>query len=103
MVTTSTMTDLQPVLLAAVAELALAAERAEAAATLCGLVAAHPMTWNETRVTTARLAAQARATLGEAAADAAEARGRTLDAPTLIARLAALPPDLAAWLDVLAE
>jgi hypothetical protein len=45
---------------------------------------------------------QARAALGEEA-DAAEARGRTLDAPTLIARLAALPPDLAAWLDVLAE
>ena len=101
--TASVVKGLHPGLMTAVAELALAAGRAEAAATLCGLVAAHPMTWNETRATTARLAAQARATLGEAAADAAEARGRTLDAPTLIARLAALPPDLAAWLDVLAE
>lgn len=99
----SVLKGLHPGLLTAVAEMALATGRAEAAGILCGLVAAHPMTWNETRATTARLAAQARATLGEAAAGAAEARGRSLDAATLIARLAALPADLAAWLDVLAE
>ena len=100
--TASVVKGLHPGLMTAVAELALAAGRAEAVATLCGLVAAHPMTWNETRPMVARMLGQARATLGEEA-DAAEARGRTLDAPTLIACLAALPPDLAAWLDVLAE
>jgi hypothetical protein len=61
------------------------------------------MTWNETRATIARLAAQARVTLGEAAANAAESRGRSLDAAALVAALAVLPPDLAAWLGVLAE
>jgi tetratricopeptide (TPR) repeat protein len=101
--TAGVLQGLQPGLLTAVAEMALATGRMSAVATLCGLVAAHPMTWNETRPIVARMLGQARAALGETAADAAEARGRTLDAPTLIARLAALPPDLAAWLDVLAE
>ena len=103
MATTSTISELQPALLAAVAELALAAGRTVAAATLCGLVAAHPMTWNETRATVARLVAAARAVLGEEAAGAAEARGRALDATALIARLAALPPDLSAWLGLLED
>ena len=93
------LTDLQPVLLATVAELALTGGRADAALVLCALLADHPLTWNETRPRVAALSERARATLGDAAAGAAEAHGRTLEVSALVAALAALPPDLTAWLD----
>lgn len=103
LVAASNLNELQPTVLTTLAEMALAAGRADGAATLGGLLANHPLTWNETRPRVAAVAAQARAALGDEAADAAEARGRSLDATALIARLAALPRDLAAWLDLIEE
>ena len=101
MVATSNLTELEPVLLATIADMGLAAGRADAAAMLCGLLAHHPLTWNETRPLVNALAARAQAALGDEAAGAAQARGRSLDAAALIATLATLPPDLDAWLDAI--
>ena len=103
LVAASNLNELQPTVLTTLAEMALAAGRADGAATLGGLLANHPLTWNETRPRVAAVVGQARAALGDEAAGAAEARGRSLDATALIARLAALPPDLAAWLDLIEE
>ena len=94
------LTTFYPLLLATGVELALAAGRAHLAAMWCELLAIHPLTWNETRRHAATLAARARAAIGDEAAEAAVARGRSLDAKALIpglADIAADEPD--AWLD----
>jgi hypothetical protein len=91
---------LEPLLLATIAELALAGDRADITATVCGLLSHHPLTWNETRAYAASLAAEGRAALGDAEADAADARGRALDLKALVAGLADIAADEPdQWLD----
>ena len=96
--------DMETLVVAAAAEMALAGGRAQLGATLCALLAAHPLTWNETRARVAALVARARQGLGDDTTAAAEARGRLLDLHALIAGLAALPPvEAGPWLDAVAR
>lgn len=83
------LTEMQTLLLATVAELALAAGRARLAAALCALLAGHPLTWNETRARVAALAAAAAGILSEAGSAAVPAC--VLDVVALSGALATLP------------